>query len=304
MRIVRRSEELEAYRGAVLVPTMGALHAGHAALIGRARSIADERSARLGIRQPVLVSVFVNPTQFDEGADFDSYPRTLDADGEVAQRAGADAVFAPPASVVYPPDGSAASAARFVPREADLPSVARDPGLEDAQRPGHFAGVCGVVRRLFELTRASAAVFGEKDWQQFLVVRALTDQDRIPIEIIPHPTVRDGDGLALSSRNARLSAAERDRASAVPRALKAARGAATAEEGERAARGVLESAGLRVEYAAVRDAATLMPIAGGGAVSAARVLIAARLGGTRLIDNAAWSGCRDGGGDGRGGVGV
>jgi pantoate--beta-alanine ligase len=180
---------------------MGALHAGHAALIRQARTLADARGCT------VVATVFVNPTQFNEPTDFDAYPRTLDADLALCERSGAHAVLAPSPAVVYPPGDQTA-----VPT---LPAVATQPGLEDAFRPGHFAGVCQVVARLFDMTCPAVAVFGEKDWQQLQVIRAMTVAQRRPIEIVAGPTVREPDGLAMSSRNARLDPAARKRAAGI-----------------------------------------------------------------------------------------
>ncbi len=251
----------------VLVPTMGALHAGHESLIARARAVADER------RSPVVVTVFVNPTQFNESADFERYPRTLDADTAIAERGGADAVYAPDVREVYP-DGPAEWA-------GELPRVATAPGLEDRHRPGHFAGVCQVVSRLFELAAPQAAVFGEKDWQQLQVVRAMAGAQH-RVEVLSAPTVRDKDGLALSSRNRFLSDEERAEALAIPRALGALSPADNAPVLERMLRRGLLGAAIEVEYAVVRDAETLEAPRRG---RPRRALVAARVGMVRLIDN-------------------
>ncbi|MFI4914925.1 MAG: pantoate--beta-alanine ligase [Phycisphaerales bacterium JB060] len=283
MRIIRSAQELAAYRddvgappGGVLVPTMGALHAGHVALI---RQAVVEAKAR-GLRAGCVVTVFVNPAQFDEKHDFDRYPRVLDEDAGACEAAGARAVIAPSVEMVYP-DGVDAQG-------PPIPAVAVDKGLEDEFRPGHFAGVAKVLVRLFALTEPAAAVFGEKDWQQFQLARALVEQEGLGIEIIGGPTVRDADGLALSSRNRFLDADQRAAALAIPRALRVASEAPTAGGAEAAMRAALE--GLRIEYATVRDALTLEPVdpasrPGGGAY---RALITCRLGQTRLLDNAAW----------------
>lgn len=226
----------------------------------------------------MVVSVFVNPTQFNDAKDLERYPRTLETDIELCERMGAAAVFAPSVEAVYPPGGGAVS--------PPLPAVATQPGLEDAHRPGHFAGVCQVVKRLFELVRPSAAVFGEKDWQQLQVIRAMSQQERLGVEIVPVPTVREADGLAMSSRNVFLTKEDRARAKSLNAALREAceeRSASTAESRMRAA---LRDAGVRVEYAVVRDSETLMPLENGQA--SGRALIAARVGDVRLIDNAPW----------------
>ena len=259
--------------GGVLVPTMGALHEGHAALIRRGVALAGDHGSLCA------VSIFVNPTQFNDRSDFDRYPRTIEADVAMCREAGAAAVFAPDAGAMYPDDKSAP-----VPK---LPAIATQPGLEDAHRPGHFAGVCQVVLRLFRLLEPAEAVFGEKDWQQLQVIAAMTREAGLPIRIHPHPTLRDPDGLAMSSRNRLLSGSERRAALAIPRALHAASQAADVQGAERAMREVLHAAGLKVDYAVVRDAATLGAVKEG---SPARSLIAAKSGSTRLIDNGPWPG--------------
>ncbi len=277
MRIVTTARELGDFRGGVLVPTMGALHAGHLALVSAARA----EAARRGGGKPVVVSVFVNPTQFNDPKDLDRYPRTLDADSAGCERAGADIVFAPSPDEVYPPG-------QLFPTPA-LPAVAAGPGLEDASRPGHFAGVCQVVERLFELVRPAAAIFGEKDWQQLKVIEAMARDLRPDLSIIAHPTAREPDGLAMSSRNVFLTPADRSRARALWRGLAAARDRSTPMAAEAAMREVLEREGIAIEYAVVRDAWTLLgPVEG----CASRALVAARLGTVRLIDNAEWRGDR------------
>ncbi len=272
MHIATDEKGLGGLRGGVVVPTMGALHDGHAALIRRAVEVA-------GGERPVVVTIFVNPTQFNEPADFERYPRTFDADVAMCTRAGADAVFAPSVDEVYPSGDRRAA--------PTLPEQATAPGLEDRFRPGHFKGVCEVVRRLFELTGASAAVFGEKDWQQLQVIRAMTARDGLGVAITPCPTVREPDGLAMSSRNRFLSAGERASAAAVSRALCEACGKATAGEAERVMREVLEAEGLEAEYAVAREAESLRAREPGWR-GPGRALIAARLGTVRLIDNAPW----------------
>lgn len=272
MEIVRDSAGLSVYHGCVFVPTMGALHAGHGSLVRLAKAHGG----------PVLVSLFVNPTQFNDPRDFQTYPRDEARDAELCARWGADVIFAPSVQLMYP-EGTAK---RDV---SDLPRVATEPGLEDAWRPGHFAGVVRVCRRLFDLVQPSAAVFGEKDWQQLQVIRAMVRADGRRIGIIAGPTVREPDGLAMSSRNTRLDAAQRAQASAVPRALEAAGTHTDPAAAERAGRSVVESAGLEVEYLAVRDAETLGAWAPG---RPGRVVVACRTPSTRLIDNAPWPGWR------------
>ena len=276
MQVITDPAALGPYFGGVFVPTMGALHAGHARLVQCARDLPARRDA------PVVVSVFVNPTQFNDPADLARYPRTLQADVEVCRSAGAEVVFAPAVSDVYP-QGSTSP-------PGDLPAVATEPKLEDAHRPGHFAGVCQVVRRLFELVRPRAAVFGEKDWQQLQVIRAMTAQERLSVEIVPVPTVREPDGLAMSSRNVFLTPDARARAGAISRALCEANAATSGAGAEARMRELLIAAGLEVEYAVVRDSQTLMPLPvnarNGRALIAARVRAGA--GTVRLIDNAEW----------------
>ncbi len=282
MRIARTLDDLD---GAprVLVPTMGALHEGHLSLIRIARARADRDKAR------VVVTIFVNPTQFNDPRDFERYPRDPAADAASAEAAGAHVVYAPDASEVYPEGES-------IPTPA-LPPPARA-GLEDAHRPGHFEGVCQVVARLFRMTRPRAAVFGEKDWQQLQVVRAMVNQeaDLREIEVLPGPTVREPDGLAMSSRNRLLSPVDRARAAAIPRALERARKARTPSDAERAMRAALAEADLDIDYATIRRAETLEPVTDEqferAGSTALRALIAARLGPhgspIRLLDNAPW----------------
>lgn len=258
----------------VLVPTMGALHAGHVALIRTATEHA--RAHRL---VGCVVSVFVNPTQFDVRSDLDRYPRVLDEDVRVAWKAGAAAVYAPDAEEVYPPE-------QPVP-VPPLPAVATFPRLEDATRPGHFAGVCQVVKRLFDLLQPAAAVFGEKDWQQLQVVRAMVRELAIGVEIISTETVREPDGLALSSRNVFLSPADRQRALSLHRSLLEAGRASDPAAAERIMLERLMAANAHVNYAAVRDAETLMPVPR-SACRPMRALINARIGDVRLLDNAPW----------------
>jgi pantoate--beta-alanine ligase len=254
-----------------LVPTMGALHAGHASLMARARE-------EVGPEGRVVVSIFVNPLQFAPGEDLDRYPRTFDADLDVCAREGVDVVFAPGVEDVYP---------------GGDPAVTVDPGpladvLEGAVRPGHFRGVLTVVAKLFGLVRPDVAVFGEKDYQQLVLVRRMVADLCLPLTVVGAETRRESDGLALSSRNRYLSADERRASVALSRALQAA--VAQAAHGllaaRRAATAVLEAEpGLELDYLAITDPdlAPLEPYAAAG--REARVLVAARLGTTRLIDN-------------------
>ncbi len=251
------------------VPTMGALHEGHAALIRAAR-------ARSGF---AVVSIFVNPTQFGPKEDFAKYPRTLEADQKVCGDAGADLIFAPTAAEMYP-----AHSVTFV----DVAKLGD--ALCGASRPGHFRGVCTVVLKLFNIVRPDTAHFGAKDYQQARIISQMVRDLNVPVAVRVEPTVREPDGLALSSRNRYLSGDERAAAPRIYQALQAARSRALAGEVD-AAR--LESAlhaelsaipGARVDYASVVDAETLRPLArlDGPAVAAVAVF----LGGTRLIDNA------------------
>ncbi|HHN78338.1 MAG TPA: 4-phosphopantoate--beta-alanine ligase [Phycisphaerales bacterium] len=259
--------------GVVLVPTMGALHEGHLALV----RLGVAHAERSGLRGCV-VSVFVNPTQFDDPADYERYARVLDEDAALCEANGAAGVYAPSVEAVYPPD-------RPVPVPA-LPDQAVGKGLEDAHRPGHFEGVCQVVRRLFDLVRPAAAVFGEKDWQQLQVVRAMTARDGLGVEILNGPTVREPDGLAMSSRNRFLEGAQRDQALALRRALDAACGESSPARAEAAMRRVFREHGIdEPDYAAVCDAESLGPVVPG---RPARAITAARVGTVRLLDNAPW----------------
>ncbi|QYJ03740.1 pantoate--beta-alanine ligase [Nocardioides panacisoli] len=268
----------------VLVPTMGALHEGHASLVRRARE-------RAGTDGSVVVSIFVNPLQFGPGEDLDRYPRTFDADLDVCGREGADVVFAPAVDEVYP-DG--------VPTADATDRVTVDPGslasqLEGAIRPGHFRGVLTVVAKLFGLVRPDAAIFGEKDYQQLVLIRRLVADlcysgRRGPLEIIGAPTDRESDGLARSSRNRYLDDEERFRAAALSRVLYAAR--TDAEYGPTAAltaaRAELRSAtGVDLDYLEIRAADLSELPAEVPPGTRARALIAARVGGIRLIDNVA-----------------
>ncbi|HWO12206.1 MAG TPA: pantoate--beta-alanine ligase [Polyangiaceae bacterium] len=252
------------------VPTLGALHQAHQALMRAVRGVADQ----------VAVSIFVNPTQFGPGEDFQRYPRDLDADLAVCAAAGVELVFAPSVPEMYPPG------------EATRVRVS---GLTEnwcgKSRPVHFEGVASVVTKLFAVTGPCTAVFGRKDYQQLQVVKRLVADLLLPIGIVEHPTQRDPDGLATSSRNRYLSQPERARALALPRALSDV--ARAFDAGERGAErlgaivgAALAGAALGVEYAAVADAATLEPrLSGEIGPGRAVVLLAARVGNTRLIDN-------------------
>jgi pantoate--beta-alanine ligase len=273
MIVTSTRAELAAARDAMagtvaVVMTMGALHDGHEALLRAARSGADH----------LIVTVFVNPLQFGPHEDFGRYPRTLDADLGVCRRAGVDLVFVPSADEMYP---------------AGEPSVRVTPGplgeqLEGASRPGFFHGVLTVVLKLLQLTRPHRAYFGEKDYQQLSLVRRMVRDLDVPVEIVGVPTVREPDGLAVSSRNRYLSPDERRAALALSRALRA--GAAAAERGL-GAEGILAAAravfasvpsGVRLDYLVLTDP-ELGPAPAAGP---AHILVAAWVGTTRLIDNA------------------
>jgi pantoate--beta-alanine ligase len=256
-----------------VVMTMGALHDGHAELVRTARR-------HVGPDGAVIATVFVNPTQFAAGEDFERYPRTLASDVRLAGQAGADIVFAPDAEEVYGPAGSFA---------AD--SVTVDAGplgdiLEGAARPGHFRGVLTVVAKLIGLTRPHVALYGEKDYQQLVLIRRMVRDLSMPVEIIGVPTVRESDGFARSSRNRYLSQAERAVAQAVPRALEAAAAAARTGADAAVAAGlavVATQPGIELDYLVVTDP-ELGPAPARGE---ARILVAAKVGSTRLIDNRA-----------------
>lgn len=252
-----------------LAPTMGALHEGHAALMERAK-------AECGY---VVVTIFVNPTQFPPGEDFERYPRDLEGDVKMAGEAGADLVFAPPVSEVYPPGDCT-----FVEVAGPLVEV-----MCGAHRPGHFRGVTTVCARLFNIVGADKAYFGQKDYQQLLVVEQMVRDLHLPVEIVAVPTVREPDGLAISSRNRYLSTEERKAAAVLYRALSEAK--RRFEGGDREAAvlvaGVREMIGgeafARLQYAELRDAETLEEMA---RVDRRAVLaVAAFVGEARLIDN-------------------
>lgn len=260
--VVRTRAELAACerRGRVaVVMTMGALHEGHAALMRQARKDNDF----------VVATIFVNPLQFGPNEDLARYPRTFETDLRICEAEGVDVVFAPAPEVVYP---------------QGQPAITVDPGplgreLEGASRPGHFAGVLTVVLKLLHLVKPDVAYFGEKDYQQLTLIRAMAADLDLDVEIVGVPTVRDGDGLALSSRNRYLSEDERMLALSLSRALRAGALRHTADE-------VLETAGselggVDVDYLVLRDPA----LGPHPATGPARLLIAARVGSTRLIDN-------------------
>ncbi|MCL2403121.1 MAG: pantoate--beta-alanine ligase [Coriobacteriia bacterium] len=257
------------------VPTMGALHAGHASLI------------KVSVRQcdVTVVSVFVNPAQFGEGEDLDRYPRTLEADISIAKEAGADYVYAPTIEEVYPHYPALSLAGE----ELEPGLLARN--WEGKLRPGHFEGVVAVVKRLFDLVQPDYAYFGEKDFQQLRVLEDMVARLQLPVEIRPCFTMRDADGIALSSRNRYLSAEEREQARSIPTALMAMRDAF--KEGETGTNKLLNLAqdvldeSIQLDYLAIVDELTLEPIERltEGCDRQARAIFAGRVASTRLIDN-------------------
>ena len=277
MQIIRDFEALAAARKTLkqsgeslaLVPTMGALHAGHLAL-------AEEAGKRAG---KVAASIFVNPLQFNDPADLERYPREEEADLAKLEAAGVDLVWLPSAADLYP-QGFATSI-----RVAGVSER-----WEGEARPGHFDGVATIVAKLLIAVGPDVALFGEKDFQQLAVIRRLVADLGLAVEIVGVETVRDGDGLALSSRNAFLSAEDRQRALALPRALQSARNQIASGEpvgrALAAAKQSLVDAGfLKIDYFALIDAATLEPLS--EPAGAMRLIAAVTIGGTRLIDNVA-----------------
>jgi pantoate--beta-alanine ligase len=261
--------ERQAGRTLALVPTMGFLHAGHVALMREGLARADA----------VAVSIFVNPTQFGPTEDLSRYPRDLEGDLATCRAAGVSAVYAPQPAAVYPPGFQTYVTVEEVARE-----------LDGQRRPGHFRGVATVVTKLLALFRPEVALFGEKDYQQLQVVRALVADLELGVEVLGVPTVREPDGLALSSRNAYLSAEERARAVALSAGLFSAQRLAEAGEGNvavlvQAVREALQVARLREDYVEVRTAHGLQPLERLVPGEPARLLAAAFAGTTRLIDN-------------------
>ena len=256
----------KAGKSIALVPTMGALHAGHLSLVTLAKSKADR----------VVVSIFVNPIQFGPREDFNTYPRDEAGDIEKLRAAGADLVFAPNTAEMYPAGFST---------KVSIGDLTED--LCGANRPNHFDGVATVVTKLLLQCAPDMAIFGEKDYQQLLVIKHLVRDLNVPVEVLGGDIVREKDGLALSSRNAYLSPADRETAPLLHQTISEVAAALARGEGADAAcvagRFKLEAAGFRVDYIAVRDPDTLKPLS--GPVKHARVLAAAYLGKTRLIDN-------------------
>lgn len=268
---LRRARQLwaESKASVAFVPTMGNLHEGHLRLVAAARELADK----------VIVSIYVNPMQFGANEDLDKYPRTLAADMEKLTAAGADAVFTPDTSMIYP-------------RGLGDQTYVEVPGISDilcgASRPGHFRGVATIVCKLFNMVQPDHAVFGKKDYQQLMVIRLMSQDLSLPLTIHGIDTVRADDGLALSSRNGYLSTAERQQATAVYRSMQAVAHALQGERNdfqniEQEARSILKDAGFTPDYVSIRRQADLTPPSAEDTQLV--VLVAAYLGKTRLIDN-------------------
>jgi pantoate--beta-alanine ligase len=255
-----------------LVPTMGALHAGHISLVALAKKSAKK----------VVVSIFVNPTQFGPNEDFTRYPRTIDADLDKLSEAGADLVFMPDPKEIYPEGFSTML----------KPAGPAAVGLDDKFRPGHFDGVATVVAKLFTAVMPDIAIFGEKDYQQLQVIKAMARDLHLPIKVVGAPIVREKDGLALSSRNVYLSPPERNAAPVLHRVLKeSAKAIASGEDPEAVlsrGRAKIMSAGFKLDYLEARDASALSKLGEQQTNKPkVRLLVAAKIGKTRLIDNVA-----------------
>jgi pantoate--beta-alanine ligase len=276
MQIITAISEMQSHADALrrqgrtvgLVPTMGFLHEGHLSLIRRARRDCDV----------VVVSIFVNPTQFGPGEDLDRYPRDAEGDKRKCEAAGVNVLFMPKASGMYPDTPSVFVVVEGI---SDI--------LEGAARPGHFRGVATVVSKLFHLVKPHKAFFGQKDYQQAAVVRRMVKGLNMDVDVVVLPTVREPDGLAMSSRNSYLSADERQKAAVIHRALSAAEQMAKAggKEPEKLRNKMLavlsEVPGIEIDYVEIADPETLMPLA--SAKDSMALLVAVRLGRTRLIDN-------------------
>lgn len=258
-----------------LVPTMGNLHSGHLSLLETARQHADV----------VIVSIFVNPTQFGVNEDFSTYPHTLERDRELLEQKGCDVLFTPTVDVLYPFGSDDYTAV-----QAPI-SLANT--LCGVSRPGHFDGVLSVVLRLFNLTQPHVAVFGEKDYQQLLIIQRMVDDLSLPIQIVPAPTVRETSGLALSSRNQYLQDTEVQQATRLQACLQQIakqldQGQQDFHQLEQQASQQLHDAGFQTDYVAIRQASDLSILTIGSNTQSLRVLVAAKLGSTRLIDNILW----------------
>lgn len=254
------------------VPTMGALHDGHLSLIRKAKADCSV----------VVVSIFVNPTQFNNPDDLRRYPRTLQADTALLEQAGVDILFVPTEDQIYPDDAA----------RATVPPVklgALDTVMEGLQRPGHFKGVMQVVRRLFDIIQPDVAYFGEKDFQQLAVIRSMVNQLDLPVEIVACPTRRESDGLAMSSRNSRLNRRERREAAMIYRALTFVRNHwqkySVGQLTDEAIRMIEGSGFLKVEYLKLADGNTLKPVESIEDAKYIRCFVAAQIGSVRLIDN-------------------
>lgn len=260
-------------RPLVLVTTMGALHEGHAALFRHARQVAGEHGT-------VAVSIFLNPKQFNVLEDLEMYPQPFEADKIICEQAGVDLIFHPSAEEMYPVNASVNV------KEAQLSRV-----LCGASRPGHFTGVATVLTKIFNIITPDKVVFGEKDWQQLAIVRRFVRDLNFPIEVIGYPTVREGDGLALSSRNVRLSQVEREAAPQIYKILQQAAGQVALGEKKvtvllTAVRTPLEAIpGATIDYVEIMNEETLEPISEITEASKPRLFVAVKLGETRLIDN-------------------
>jgi pantoate--beta-alanine ligase len=266
-----RNAERRAGKRVGLVPTMGALHQGHLSLVNGVREEAES----------VVASIFVNPTQFSPSEDFSKYPRAFDRDLELLGEVNCDAVFAPSVNEMYP-EGFATAVNLAGPASV---------GLEDKFRPTHFTGVGTVVAKLLLQALPEVAIFGEKDFQQLTVIRRMVRDLNMSVDILGGPTVREPDGLAMSSRNVYLSTQEREKAVVIHQTLQEAAEAVRAglplHAIEQEAAGTLSELGFIVDYVAIRDSATLAEPAAGADPASLRILVAAKLGTTRLIDNIA-----------------
>jgi pantoate--beta-alanine ligase len=272
MRLLKNLASLRQWRSqqqrtVALVPTMGNLHEGHLSLVKKAQQQADV----------VVVSIFVNPMQFGANEDLDSYPRTLQADCQALEQLGVDAVFTPQVDDMYP-------------RGLEAQTRIEVPGISDilcgASRPGHFVGVATIVCKLFNMVQPQVAVFGEKDFQQLQVIRLMTQDLSLPVDIIGVPTAREPSGLAMSSRNGYLSEAQKQQAASIYRTLqqlaqKLQQG--SPQDAQRWAVEELTRTGFEVDYVEIRNADSLQPATAADAKWVA--LVAAKLGSTRLIDN-------------------
>jgi pantoate--beta-alanine ligase len=249
MKVARNTDELkralaDVSRPCVLVPTMGAFHPGHISLMRQARELAGKTGT-------VIVSIFVNPIQFDRESDLDAYPRPIASDLATCESSGVDIAFVPAAESMYFPDRSITVTENLLSHH-----------LCGASRPGHFDGVCTVVLKLFLLTECDVSLFGEKDFQQLAVIRRMVRDLDVPVSIIPCPTVRELDGLAMSSRNTRLNAEQRADAPRIRHALLAARDLTSSEEMITSARTHITASSLaRIDYLSLVDAETLHPVA-------------------------------------------